>query len=239
MLPTVIKHELRRLLHLGRATTERRGWFCLDEAEVVAFAEGGLEGRARRRAERHLARCPYCLGQLAFAARAEALKAPAEDVARFLERASRSRAKAPGWLGASRPSWAFLTAAAGVVLLVAIVVLWHPVTPPSGEDQPVVRNGVVGALAPTLVEPAEGQAVRPTALAIRWRPVPEALHYRVTLVTAAGDVVWQRRTDGTSVRPPPSVDLGAGESYFVWVEADLRGGGTVSSEVVGFRTAPG
>jgi hypothetical protein len=100
-----------------------------------------------------------------------------------------------------------------------------------------VRNGLTGAAAPSILHPKEGVSITESRTEVLWEASPGALQYTVLLVNLEGDVVWEERTSGLSSVIPPAEELEPGQKYFVWVEAHLQTGGSLKSEVVGFRVA--
>jgi hypothetical protein len=99
---------------------------------------------------------------------------------------------------------------------------------------PQVRN-VDPDHAPKLLLPHEGAVVRRVSLEFRWQSTADAVFYEVSIVTAAGDPVLVRQTEGTRLELPPEAKLIPGAKYFVSVRAHLREGKTVRSTVVSFR----
>jgi Putative zinc-finger len=100
---------------------------------------------------------------------------------------------------------------------------------------PQVRNVDPDNHAPKLLLPREGAVVKRENLEFRWQSIAEAVFYEVSIVTAAGDPVILRQTDGTRLELSPEAKLISGEKYFVSVRAHLREGRTVRSSVVSFR----
>ncbi|MDP3773136.1 MAG: zf-HC2 domain-containing protein, partial [Gemmatimonadales bacterium] len=66
---------------LARPRAETPTPECLDDETVAAFAEGALDGSARRAVLPHLAECSQCRGAVASVARALADSAMAREVA--------------------------------------------------------------------------------------------------------------------------------------------------------------
>lgn len=71
-------------------------------------------------------------------------------------------------------------------------------------------------------------------LVFRWEPLPNAIAYEVHVVTADGDLVWEKKVNATSVAPPSTVTLTRGSKYFIWVRAVFPDGKTQQSDPVGF-----
>jgi hypothetical protein len=87
---------------------------------------------------------------------------------------------------------------------------------------------------PVLVFPRNGGIVNSEQPAIRWKPVPDASFYEVTIVTIDGGHVLTQSTNATefSVHDQP---LQTGEKYFVTVTVHLNANRTVRSEPVSFH----
>lgn len=100
-----------------------------------------------------------------------------------------------------------------------------------------VRGTTTEELLPKLVSPRNGGVVRRDNLELRWTPVTEAIFYDVLITSAAGDVVFEKQTEDTTLKLGSSPPLISGAKYFVTVRAHLRLGKTVKSSVVSFRLA--
>jgi len=72
-------------------------------------------------------------------------------------------------------------------------------------------------------------------LEFRWEPVPDAVFYEVSVVTAAGDSAFAKKTEATRLRLPDEVPLASGAKYYVSVRAYLREGKTAKSGFVSFH----
>jgi hypothetical protein len=235
---------------LAKAAGARPGWRCPDEALVVAWVEGRLEGARRDAVESHLSDCAFCLGQAGFLSRAGELGPPPAVPTHLLALAQGER---PGLIGHLRPA-SLVAATAGLVLALAVV---SPrgrdgsLTGFLGFDRPetaspaaptadrILRNGQNAAGDPRILRPFEGEIVPRAGFDLRWREVAGSLFYTVQLLDSKGDVVWERRTEATRLTLPAEAALAPGQTYFAWVLAHLPSGASVRSPAVGFRVAPG
>jgi hypothetical protein len=86
--------------------------------------------------------------------------------------------------------------------------------------------------------PSDGDVLARPLVEVRWSTSQGALQYAVQVLSLEGDLVWEGLTDEERTQIPPNVQLEPGMKYFVWVEAQLRNGGTSRSGVVAFRVAP-
>ena len=100
---------------------------------------------------------------------------------------------------------------------------------------PQVRNLDADNHAPKLLLPHEGAVIKRESLEFRWQRTADAVFYEVSILTAAGDPVLLRQTEGTSLEVSSEANLIPGAKYFVSVRAHLREGKTVRSSVVSFR----
>jgi len=111
-------------------------------------------------------------------------------------------------------------------------------TSPKGRVQPPaapVRGAEVNGLSPKLLFPQSGAVLRRSELEFRWQPISDAIFYEVFVVTAAGDLVVEKRSEDARLTLSADVPLVSGSKYFVWVRAHFREGKTAKSEVVSFR----
>jgi len=241
---------LTERIPLANAAGVRPGWRCPDEALVVAWVEGRLEGARRDAVESHLSECDFCLGQVGFLSRAGDLGPPPAVPTHLLALAQGER---PGLIGHLRPA-TLVAAAASLVLALAVVVprgregslpgvprFDRPdsVSPAAPSADRILRNGQNAAGDPRILSPSEGENVPREGLELRWREVAGSLFYTVQLVDSKGDVVWEGRTEAARLTLPAEVALAPGQTYFAWVLAHLPSGASVRSPAVGFRVAPG
>ena len=101
---------------------------------------------------------------------------------------------------------------------------------------PAVRSEGQNLLL-TVVFPRDGVTVRQSELDFRWEPVADTVFYDVTVVTAAGDLIRETKTEDTHLRLADDIQLAPGGKYFVSIRARMRGGKTVKSKIVSFRIA--
>jgi hypothetical protein len=247
---------------LGRLPTRRqdRSWGCLSEAELAAYADGRLEGRARQRVEGHLADCGYCLEQIGFLLRSREGGA-SEPVPGHLEAQALELGRGKG-LPMPGHRWGAVAAAAAAAAVVLVLRTPSPEAPPvpsaptvvptsrapaapapapapAPEPPEVVRSRPVGPLRPEPILPRPDSLVPRGSLEFRWRAVPRSLFYDVRLATAEGDLVWEGRATATSLCPPVDLPLAEGQKYFVWVRAHMPEGKTVQSRALAFSVKDG
>lgn len=175
----------------------------LNDEEIAAFVDGGLEAETRLRVEAHLLGCDDCRGIVAAAGR---LLAPP------VRRAQRRVLLVTG------------LAAAAALLLVVRPGTRSPDTTDRTRDADV---GGPGRLTVIARAPSEGVAVKVDTLVFRWAAVAAAATYQVTVSSEAGAIVWTERTTATSLPLPEAVSsrLEPGRIYYWQVDAlfpDLR-----------------
>jgi putative zinc finger protein len=235
----MIEKNLRRIFRESSGKGQRR-WGCLTEAEIATYADRGAPERERERIESHLDRCLHCREQVAFLTLLDEADPPETVPAAWLARArDLTRSKKQGtaiW----RWRWSTLAAAAACLVLVSVMTLRKPRQEPrsapelSPSEAPLLRGRGNVAPLPELIFPAPGATVRAQNLEFHWNPVAGAREYEISIVTSAGDLVWEQRTVGTSASPPLKVGFEAGHKYFVWIRAHLREDKTLQSQAVPF-----
>lgn len=184
---------------------------CLTEHALAAFAAGTLVDSERARCMEHLAGCSRCAGTVASAARALAT----DDITRQVQVLDLP--------GVRRWQRALLPLAGAAVL--ALLLARPSVSPPS--SPPHRSTPVTEFPAATLIAPV-GRVADMTPL--RWRAVPMADRYRVTLFAADGDVIYEDIVTDTVVIVPDSVPLRSGQTYFWTVAASTGWDRWVNSE---------
>ncbi len=220
--------------------SSRPGRRCLDEVEVATLLDGGLAEPARQGIEGHLAACGHCLGMMADLLQLRDLEPPrvAPDlVRRALERVPEPRE----WRRPQR--WQIALPLAATLMLAVGVSLWQqdsaPVEPStgratSGREAGAVRQQAPAGEALVIIAPAEGAVVAAGA-EVRWSAASRGLFYELQVVSDEGSLVWQGRTEETSLRLPAGSRLADGGEYFLWVRAYLPEGKTARTPAVGFR----
>ena len=111
-----------------------------------------------------------------------------------------------------------------------------PATKPA-TSIPLIRNAESENQSLKLLFPHDGDVIKRGSIDFRWRTVSDAVFYEVTIMTASGDTVVSRQTEGKSLSIPADVRLTSGAKYFVSVRAKLIDGKTARSKIVSFRVA--
>jgi hypothetical protein len=233
------------------------GWRCPDEAALCSYVEQKAFGSEREHIERHLAECDACRDQIGFLLRAPDESTPAVVPSAWL---AKVRTLSPSRTKVWMPTWQWGTAAAAACVLLLAATLWErprsenqPVAPtaspapapqvlarseaqplPPAAPAPVVRNQVHATLAPEVVAPKPHSTVAKENLEFRWQEIKGALGYEVRVVNAEGDVLWEQRAQGHSVKVPSSLAIQPSGTYFLWVRADLPDGRAVQSKAIPF-----
>ena len=83
--------------------------------------------------------------------------------------------------------------------------------------------------------PRDGATLQRSELDFRWEPVADTAFYDVRVVTAAGDLIQETKTEDTHLRIADDIQLVPGGKYFVSIRAHVREGKTVKSNIVSFR----
>lgn len=190
---------VRRTLRSG-ATDGRPGPECLDDDLLGALADGSLDAGATDDGLRHLASCAHC--RRVVASLAAALDDP--SVLAAAERGSRTARR-----------WSRFVIPVAAAAALAITVLGRY----AGGDGPSVMHR-----APAVTPLIRPEAISPVGVGdhveqVRWRTVPGAELYRVTLFQADGSALYEIETRDTTVALPDSLRLMRGSSYFWRVEA--------------------
>ncbi len=194
---------------------------CLDLDTLGALADGSIDPALRVEVLPHLAACGHCRGTVASVSRI--LTDP--EVARELRAAGAPARRV--WLRIAVPA-----AAAAVLLLM--------LRPGDRADRPAddlhraptIANGSL----PTSLAPVGNVA---EASSLRWRAVPGADRYRVTLFDTEGRVVYASETTEPTTALPDSVRLTQERRYLWKVEARVGFDRWVSSELVEFSLIRG
>ena len=180
---------------------------CLDEEWITAFAEGSAEPAESSAQLAHLLACPRCCRQVASVARLLA-DASVKNQIEHLSLSGRTvRTRRLRVIGAMTG----LAAAAALLLTVARHYSSNEPTTPAYREQ-----SVTGAVPPVPIAPVG------TATAIdpfRWRSVPRANRYRITVFDRDGSVVWEAQTRDTSIAIPASLARPTAATYLWRVEA--------------------
>jgi Putative zinc-finger len=232
-----IEKSLTRIFRTSSGR-EERGWGCLTESEIAAFADRQATGGERERMETHLDRCVYCREQVAFLAGLNEAEYPQNVPPAWLARArdltGSGRRDATTW----RWRWGTAAAAAACLVLVTLVTVQRlgqgsrSVPELSPTVAPLVRGAMNLPSVPELIWPVPGASVSARGLQFRWKPVEGARGYKISILTTAGDLAWEEQTQSTSANPPADMNLIPGQKYFVWIRAYLQEDKSVQSRAV-------
>jgi hypothetical protein len=187
----------------------------LDSGRLAAYLDDLLPPQDRRLVEGHLADCHPCRAELI-------------EVGRLVHEPPR------------RTAWRALgvTGLAAAAVIAALLFASRSERPDT--EDPVFRDGVVQEGTPGFeaLSPAPDGDVNPQGLVFRWRSSGPEAFYRFTLTDASGDVVWTGSTQDTEVVLPSTAGLGRGRAYYWYVDALLEDGGSATTGLQRFTTAP-
>lgn len=212
--------RLRELYEAGAAGGEAH----VEEELWERWAFGELDESEREWALEHVTGCPECaevystLIELESAARARGLRAPHAGWTRQ-QRGSRA-----WWLG--------LAAAAGILLLFTIPLWRAPAPSPSPEGMQLRQETT--SERPEPLAPIGSQREPPRAFS--WRGLGDAWSYRVELLDAGAEPLWESAPlHRSSADWPAEVTVRGGARYYWRVLADPVGGGpAIESRLVSF-----
>lgn len=231
------------LLSLQTADLTGRTPFCPEDREIAEYFDGVATAVERIRLENHLAGCRFCLGRIGMLQRLQDDSAGGRIPEDVLATAKAMR-QGPLRRHPRAPAWA---AAAAVLVAVVSVLSNNPlevserganptaVLPPHAVE-PQLRNTSRAAGDLDVLSPAPGTVVA-RGSRIRWNPVPGNAHYRIFVLSSAGDVLWRESLQSTEWILPDELDLPAGDEFFFRVETELPAGNTVSSRHLVLRAA--
>jgi hypothetical protein len=184
---------------LARPRAETPTPECLDDETVAAFAEGTLDGSARRAVLPHLAECSRCRGAVASVSRALADPAMAREVSAVEG-------------GTRRRFYRIALPVAAAALLVLVFSPRRTEDPGQAHRAPTIT----ASAAPVPQAPVGAVADAGT---LRWGAVAGSEHYRVTLFDAAGGALYEVELDDTLAVLPDWIVLSPGRRYLWQVEA--------------------
>jgi len=240
----VEKQNHTELLRLQFAELTERTPFCPEDQEIAEYFEGDLAGAERMKLENHLSDCRFCRARIGILERLEEVRTNTRVPGAVLATAKQLGHRVPVRWPRMAPAWA--TAAAVMITLFTL----------SGRNQEaVLETGVLPPAAPTtevnsrqlrslsreisnlnVLIPTPGADISPGTL-IQWDEVPRNLHYNITILSYAGDVLWTQRVEGTDWVLDDSIHLAQGSKYNFRVEARLADGRIVRSKHVPFQLA--
>jgi hypothetical protein len=174
--------------------------------DITAFVATGPAGAHGEHIMAHLARCGDCREEVLEVSRLARLAAP---------KVVKSGA---------------MVAAAAAIALAA----WLGLRPgEEGVDQQ--RSAAAPAAGAVLLVAPLGPVSRDAPLTFTWRAAHEAVEYRLTLLDAGGDVVWNRTTVDTVASLPLETSLAAGPAYYWFVDVLQADGSSATSGAREFR----
>lgn len=181
----------------------------LSSEVVAAYLARALSRDERAEVENHLDRCPECRSEVASAA----------ELVHSHRRRRRLATVVPA-----------LGVAAAIILIFGLP---RPSETPSasafrGVEEQAEREGVATI---EVIGPRDGAVLAPNALVLHWRPIDGRPLYRVTVTDEDGAPVWTSTTEETRARPPESLRLRPGGSYFWYVDAIQEDGRSATTGV--------
>jgi len=225
------------------------GWLCPGDHTVAAYLDG-IMGNKKAKFESHLAKCAHCRSTVADVIKAQR---NADEVAPPLEIVQKAVRSIPVSAPRRGSVWIPAGAVAVTAIVIAVVLMREPQTMPisspaapnapliakSGPTRPEaaqewIRGAAPAELLPSILFPRPQSVVPRAQLKFDWKPLPNVRSYEVQVVTAEGDVVWERQTDQHTLPMPLGMAISDG-SYFVWVTADFGDGRLTRSAPVAFR----
>lgn len=235
--------------HNASEEAPRRGWRCPDEEQLAAYIDGAASGEAKRKIERHISDCSYCL-RLVSGTTAAARQASVPTPIHLRKRAEELEG---GRLRNWRWVWAMGPALACLVAIAIFLRQPSPSTPApqSAGGQPTASapsaTATSSAPAPSestralgrqpgtlqVLAPARDAVLDRSHMQFEWTTLPNASYYQVRITTTEGGLMWEGRSQQASARPPDKVKFVAGH-YFIWVTAYLNNGRTERSDPLEF-----
>jgi hypothetical protein len=218
---------------------------CPEERTYADLMGGTLAEEERARTLGHLAKCQKCLDLVACLVEVEAQPqdhTPDELLAAAMKLGTEQKS-VPIF---SRYQWqTSLAAAAGIVLLVSVLVTQYPQSDNgiSGGEQSSstqtetesVRLKRQDGDGLSMLFPADGAVIEPSQTEFRWSGVDRSLYYEIQVLSESGDIVWEGRTEDTRMQLPTGIELEPEQGYFVWVRVYLPDGKTIKSKAVAIR----
>lgn len=231
--------QLTRLLWHDAADVSAATPFCPEDQVIAAYFEGALGDGRLERLRNHLVECRFCQARLGNLARSAGFEEDPPVAAHLLSDAKQMGKSRPD---RQAPAWA---AAAVIVLAVVLVISsqWqrtasieptHSIIPAGGEETRQLRSFGHIPSEIRIVSPSPGVTLTP-GKEVHWAAVPDTDHYDVFILSAAGDMVWTERLEGTSWSEQGAEGLVSGSRYYLRVEATLRDGSSVSSRHIDIR----
>lgn len=226
-----------QLAELTQATA-----FCPEEQEIAEYFDDDLAEAERKRLERHLADCRFCLARVGMLGRLEAVRTDRRIPGAVLATARQMRRGTPARRSGTRAAWA--TAAVLIVALFTVISQnlkftresgATPAAAPSAEvDSRQLRNLSRFGNGLDVLTPNPGADVSPGS-SMQWSEVTGSLHYDIFILSYAGDVVWTERLADPEWVLLESLKLAEDSTYYLRVDAHLQDGRTVRSKHVAFR----
>jgi hypothetical protein len=192
---------------------------------MAGYLDRDLSDEERRRVVQHLDSCDVCRAEVVATSRLLA-----EDV-------SSAEAPAPPVRGVRR-RWRARGAAglAAAAALAAILLVRPGGVPPAHDAAERERFMTEGVDRLAVHAPADDGTVRRDDLRFTWADRGTG-SYRITITAEDGRPVWSQALADTTVVPPTTLDLAAGERFFWYVDA-ISAGVVARSGAHSFVVAP-
>jgi hypothetical protein len=229
---------------LQSAELTERTPFCPEDRLIAEYFDGVLPEGERDAVERHIADCRFCLARVGMLHRLEldssATRLPEDVLAAVRTLRNEPRVRRSRVMPSLAAVAVIVMALGAIYQLFPLSQIARDVLPRMHVDEPSTsvretRTIDPGANGPRFLSPREGVTVSVGNSPFTWTPVPNSLYYKIRIVSDAGDLLWQKRVDGTEWRLPGGLNLSPGAEYFVRVDAYLTDAKTLQSDYLLFR----
>jgi len=236
------QQEIKTLLQQAPELPERTP-FCPADRLIAQYFDATLPEKEHQRVQMHITDCGHCQPRLGVLARLQE-----DNPCTLIDEDVLVAAKQQAGGSTSRklrhaPAWA----AAAVLVLALSVTTFRSTDQGQGSEiasqSPEAIEGAARQLRginqvsikPQLLSPLEGALVDPAELVIRWVEIPGSLFYDLYIMSDAGDLLVDRRVNGSQWAVRQSGLFETGAEYFVRLEAHMPDARTLSSEHVIFK----
>lgn len=219
---------------------------CLDDFSLLSYLEGEISGKSRKQFYYHFSQCERCTGRVVqlenflYELRVDGLlpvqgrlkeqaKAAVEETIRSAKKKLKPLSDI-SWL--PRPAYGWVGVAA--ILIVAGLSLLHNGGP---EKMPLTtreRTTTEPTSEIKLLTPTNRGVASGPNLKFRWAGDKDIATFTFTLINSDGDILWEKRTEESEVMLPADLNLRPSSTYFWQVEASLRAGGSLISDMANF-----
>ncbi len=217
---------------------------CYDDSQLVSFIEKRKKSRSTNDFYIHLSQCDSCLNRhvalenMLHEFKKEGLIPKQSgsldkiyDTLLLITHSAKEKFRAI-WSILSAPGPVYRWSGFAVIVIAAGLLLFKPF---QNQESPFITRESKLENQIKLIEPQNRTTIfNITELEFKWSEIENITSYNLTLLDSDGTIIWEQKTDQTSLNLPQKVKLETAKTYFWQIEAVFDFNKFILSELTSF-----